>query len=324
MGHVPNAVGRVKRAEFDVAVRINSQGLREREIPYEKPAGVYRILVLGDSQTFGFGVEAEEAYARRLEGHLNPRVRGRAVQRVETLNAGVIGTGTAHQLYYLSQEGWKYRPDAVVVGFFFNDVIENTQCRLYGLRGDRLVQQARAAGRAALIHEVEGRKKDAEDVQVYTAPEAVRAPEPPFLIRHSHLVRFVRERLSNIVQSARRRKAEPQAPASQELGARLFEELARQCRERDVTLVVALIPAPHQCKDASLTGLQGKYGTLLRFLKPSAGSRIAVVDLLPELRQRGWANHFFPLDGHLNRTGHALGARLLAPCLEKLDPRLTR
>ena len=325
MGHVPNAVGHVKRAEFDVAVRINAHGLRDREIPYEKPPDVYRILVLGDSQTFGFGVEAEQTYAKLLEQRLKP-LPGSPYRRTETLNAGVIGTGTAHQLYFLQEQGWKYRPDAVVVGFFFNDVVENTQCRLFTLRGEHLEQAARAAGKTVLIHEGYRRARSHEDVQTFTAPAPVRAARPSFWARHFHLVRFVRERVSNLVQASRRPDTPNTPRPSTELGARLYEEMARQCRAHDAALLVALIPSPHQCRDAALTSLSTHYASLLRFLKPSPDGKppVAILDLLPQIRAAGASSLYFPIDGHLNRAGHRRVAGALAPELLRLDSRLGR
>ena len=53
--------------EFEAPVTINSKGLRNPEIPYEKPANTYRILALGDSWTFGFRMNEPDAYPRQLE-----------------------------------------------------------------------------------------------------------------------------------------------------------------------------------------------------------------------------------------------------------------
>src|SRR2546430_1564409 len=53
--------------EFEMKVKINSLGMRDREYSVEKPKGTYRILVLGDSYTFGSGVQADETYAKLLE-----------------------------------------------------------------------------------------------------------------------------------------------------------------------------------------------------------------------------------------------------------------
>jgi hypothetical protein len=54
-------------SEFEGPVKINSKGLRNPETPYEKPEGVYRIVALGDSWTFGFRMNEPDAYPRQLE-----------------------------------------------------------------------------------------------------------------------------------------------------------------------------------------------------------------------------------------------------------------
>jgi len=56
------------RTDLVMEVKINSMGLREREItPEFFSPEVYRILAIGDSGTFGFGVNMEERFSTRLE-----------------------------------------------------------------------------------------------------------------------------------------------------------------------------------------------------------------------------------------------------------------
>ena len=73
--------------EYDCEYGNNSLGFRDVEHAAEKPEGVFRILVLGDSFTYGAGVAFEETYPRRLEAMLNGR-RG-PHPKVEVINAGV-------------------------------------------------------------------------------------------------------------------------------------------------------------------------------------------------------------------------------------------
>jgi lysophospholipase L1-like esterase len=108
---------------------INSKGLRGPEQPYEKPTGTARILVLGDSFTWGYGVGDDEVFARVLEKQLphDP-------VRWEVLNAGVSGYGTDQEYLYLINEGFKYAPDIVVLAFLvFNDPRDNSATVQYGL-----------------------------------------------------------------------------------------------------------------------------------------------------------------------------------------------
>ncbi len=57
--------------EFDHYVSTNSLGIRGKEISLEKPQDTYRILLLGDSMTFGWGVNEGETFAKILETNLN-------------------------------------------------------------------------------------------------------------------------------------------------------------------------------------------------------------------------------------------------------------
>jgi lysophospholipase L1-like esterase len=100
-------------------IRTNSHGMREREVPIEKPDSVVRLAVLGDSYTFGFGVRAHLAYPRILEGLLNRRSRdGR---RFQVLNFGVGGYSTQDEAVVLGHRALAWKPDFVIVGYTLND-----------------------------------------------------------------------------------------------------------------------------------------------------------------------------------------------------------
>lgn len=108
---------------------INSKGLRDREYPYQKPAGTKRILVLGDSYTWGYGVANDEIYTEVLEQSLQKKH-----PHYEVLNGGVSGWGTDQQYLFLITEGLKYSPDLVIVAHFINDLEEILQTESYGLQ----------------------------------------------------------------------------------------------------------------------------------------------------------------------------------------------
>ncbi|HEY2941797.1 MAG TPA: GDSL-type esterase/lipase family protein [Vicinamibacteria bacterium] len=95
----------------------NSRGLRgAREYSLDKPAGSRRIVVLGDSFTFGEDVGDDEAWPRQL---------GALMPGVEVLNLGVHGYGHDQMLLYLKEEGLRYHPDVVIVGFLPDDMERN-------------------------------------------------------------------------------------------------------------------------------------------------------------------------------------------------------
>ncbi|MDO8680052.1 MAG: GDSL-type esterase/lipase family protein [Acidobacteriota bacterium] len=106
-----------------VPVRTNALGFRDdREYALEKQAGTFRILVLGDSVTFGHGTLQETTYPFLLEQRLKA---WRPDVRWEVWNLGVPGYNTGQELEYLREVGERYRPDLVIVGFYPNDFTNN-------------------------------------------------------------------------------------------------------------------------------------------------------------------------------------------------------
>ena len=95
----------------------NSRGFRGKtEYDPERTPGKRRIIVLGDSFTFGEEVSDDETYSHDLESEL---------PNTEVLNLGVQGYGHDQMLLYLKEEGIKYHPDVVIVGFAYLDVYRN-------------------------------------------------------------------------------------------------------------------------------------------------------------------------------------------------------
>jgi len=116
----PNARATYRTDEFVEEVRTNSLGLRDDE-PADPSTLASRILVLGDSMTFGHGVSAEEAYPNVLERLYAERGGG----RVEVINAGVKGYGTDQEIVLFFERLQRLRPDVVVVGLYVNDFYDN-------------------------------------------------------------------------------------------------------------------------------------------------------------------------------------------------------
>ena len=116
--------GKVQTGETTYSVTTNSAGMRGGELAPRERVG-WRILGLGDSFTFGIGIEDEQTYLRQLEQLLNG-ARGPQALPAEVLNGGVPGYGTIHELRYLEQIGLRYAPDLVLLGFYEgNDVSDN-------------------------------------------------------------------------------------------------------------------------------------------------------------------------------------------------------
>lgn len=99
-------------------VILNSQGQRDKEHSLKKEANTYRILCVGDSMVFGYGVAQDEPFPAQLQGILS----GDKEINYEVINAAVPGHNTYQERVYLERVGIKYNPDLVIVGICMNDI----------------------------------------------------------------------------------------------------------------------------------------------------------------------------------------------------------
>jgi lysophospholipase L1-like esterase len=115
--HEPGQEGIFETPQFRTVVRINENGLRDRHHSYERQNNMERILVLGDSFAWGYGVEESERFSQLLENSLD----------IEVINAGVSGYSTDQELLWYRSEGIKYETDLVILVVAGNDVGDNDQ-----------------------------------------------------------------------------------------------------------------------------------------------------------------------------------------------------
>lgn len=98
----------------------NRGGLREdHEIPFEKGSDELRVLFLGDSCTFGYGLDLKQGFVQKTEEQLTRALPG---SRIECINAGVPGFSLFQGWRVLEMEGLRYQPDIVVICFGWNDM----------------------------------------------------------------------------------------------------------------------------------------------------------------------------------------------------------
>jgi hypothetical protein len=102
-----------------IHIHINAAGQRDdRDLPTEKPVGVFRVVVLGDSFTFGGKVQLERTFSPSLERALGALDRSR---RYEVVNLSVPGYNTEQEMLGLKEAGLVYHPDLVIVNYVLND-----------------------------------------------------------------------------------------------------------------------------------------------------------------------------------------------------------
>jgi lysophospholipase L1-like esterase len=105
----------------NAAVRTNSMGNKDFEYSLEKPGGVYRIAIIGDSVAFGQGVILEDIFAKRLERKLNEIASEYQVDRLEILNFSVTGYNSWQEEIVLREKVLRTSPDVVMIAYCMND-----------------------------------------------------------------------------------------------------------------------------------------------------------------------------------------------------------
>jgi hypothetical protein len=119
------------RLNYQVAYTMNNDGLNDRyDYAQEKPEKTYRILTLGDSYTFGIGVNTDENYSELLEDHLNKQAVCPTVEKYEVLNLGVPGFDPEYEIAHLKNTGLKYSPDLITFLFIDNDFDQSNELML--------------------------------------------------------------------------------------------------------------------------------------------------------------------------------------------------
>ncbi len=109
----------------DKRVAINERGFRGPVVPYERTPGKHRVVFLGDSITFGYGVRDDEVVTERVRALL----AGGGID-VEVVNTAVPSYNTEQEVTSYELQGRRYRPDWIVVGVCWNDINDKSDVRV--------------------------------------------------------------------------------------------------------------------------------------------------------------------------------------------------
>jgi len=107
---MPNARQNAVCSDFEVAYETNDLGLRDAQL---RESTEFRILFLGDSETFGWGVPFGDRFTERIENNITG---------VQTINAGIPGYGIHQMKSWLEHHGLALRPDLVVLSIIYQDL----------------------------------------------------------------------------------------------------------------------------------------------------------------------------------------------------------
>lgn len=296
----PFSVSEGKTPEFAFSYRHNSIGFRDTEHSARKPAGVFRILVLGDSFTYGVGVSADATYVAELGRLLNETFRGRPL--VEVINTGVPRYWPEAERLLLEHYGLAYDPDLVLVEFVPNDVVD-THGGVRGLTVSHGYLVNRELGAFAGIG--------------------------VWLYRHSQVFRILFARyLASRLQAAGENSA-PSGSHIYEADGILeddwrqveheYDRMAALVREAGATMNLVFL-APH----APWPPTQHDYPQ--RRLDAWCRTRgVTCIDTAPALTAAAISRPlYYPLDGHPNSAGHKVIADVIYTALMRDVPQWRR
>src|SRR3989338_4161204 len=314
-GFIPGSRGVSRSSEFEVGYSINSLGFRDGEHPVGKVNGTFRILVLGDSYTEGYGVEAAQRFSGLLEAMLN----NGSGRRYEVVNMGVASYSPILEYLVLRDKGLALEPDLVILNYDWRDASNDYSYGLLSVRngsGSLVAVSPPAEGNISLF----ARIRD-------------------FMSRRSYVYQFFAQRFSPVTSQwvPGGVEGDPYIITRDNLAVegvrRLFNisapfilEMNELLGSRGIPLVIHVYPLGHQ-----LSAGAWKSGRLRFFLGDKAypllpfevveefGRQhgIRVVNSYGYFRDAGnYSGMFFDYDGHWTPAGHVVAATGLYAFLE--------
>lgn len=323
---------------YDNEIVYNSLGFRGPEIAYEKPADVYRIMLIGDSFIEAREVDyADTVYARLAD--LLADAHAVDGKRFEVFGIGATGWGTVQAYLYYHHEGYRFKPDLIVHFFVINDVADNHPQHFYRDRNiDFIVDQ----DHIQLV--VDG--KAPEEQRVSTGQRWLNAL--PAVLAQTNTAAFIRRVIAppreSIALAGNLSNTHPQNyifvrypeidgyPEGWRRTAHAYQIWTREAAANNAQfMVVAVDISVERITEISTyySDEQGNwvwdvdlpYTRLAEILAPLQVELILTRDDYAQYAratgQRPFDALFFPQDGHWNAQGHHITAQLLADTLRK-------
>jgi lysophospholipase L1-like esterase len=284
----------------DVEVRVNERGFRGPVTPYQKAPGTARIVYLGDSVTFGYRVARwEDTYPFVLEGILESTDS----LTIETVNLAVEGYSQWQEAIVLADEGDRYAPDLVVIGFVLNDVTEMFHLARFGgadegfqLRHSYTSRWDRLLSKSALVYQIQNVVREAKAKRKLGDDLRLGA------IRQQALE----------VETLMTNPDQANVKMAWDIALHDLQGIVDHCAARGVSVLVVVFPFTVQLSDPEgMSAPQRVIGSYTR------ARGIATIDLLPSLAEYSRATGTAPSElfvdhDHLSVEGHRVVATMLA------------
>lgn len=301
--------GVVRTREFEHRVTHSVQRLRgDRVFEERRPEGVRaRVLFLGDSFTYGAGSGEGEHFVDRL---------ARAWPDVEVANSGANGYGTREELAVLDYLGESFRPDLVVLCFFWNDLEDNL----------RPSSPAFAEGPGGGVVRTDGVERPTASALERLAPTALeRAPQPWFVLPEFVTDATKKARYRYLGMRARKIRTEAERQAAWVTTRTYLGLVARRAKQLGAKLAVVALPDHNQVNPTAVIRNVGpiNYEVQEPLREACEGLGVPVVDPLEAMREayaREGRDLYYYEDRHLTPEGNRVLAEAIAPALGTMLP----
>lgn len=268
-------------SEYQMEIKTNSEGFRDIERELNKPKDVFRILVVGDSFTFGWGVEAKQTYSSVLQKLLNEKIPAKKF-KYEVFNMGLHNIGTLEELEII-KNGLKYKPDLILLGL----LAEN---RWYPANGNDLCDNFRSSSKF----------KNRTSIDYLNSFHR-------FLSKNSALYFFVMDKKGQILRrrliALREGQNQPQIDAAWHITKSALIKINSIAKKAGAEFVIIRIPFLYDVyredKDR-VKSIMEEFGKK---------NKINICDLLTVLRKNKDSDLYYPIDGHWRPQAHSIAAQ---------------
>lgn len=320
--YAPNCYSRFTSFEWDTEVNINAEGFRDDEMASKEQFDL-RILMLGDSMTWGYGVEKEETFSEVLQQRL--RMKG---IYADVINAGATSYSPTLEYLLLKNKGLSYEPDVVILNLDMSDIQDdyNYEQRAEFDQEGNLARVSGIKGQTTLLYKIRNKMQ---------------------------LNRFIFDKL-NLIDSRFVKKEGAQKTKTMPLGDpktdryailrdmpvqdeaehwnRTFHYLSlinELCKENGITFILTLYPYGVQVSPEEWNLGRHMFGFApdavhsdapqQKVKKYAEENGIMYVEMLDSFQASDTFPLYFPYDGHINRDGHTLAAEVLYSSLVEED-----
>lgn len=281
---------------WSVGININSSGMRGlMDYSINKPVDMTRVMVLGDSFVFGFGVKDEETFSACLE---------QSDSNLEVLNLGVAGYGLDQILLLYREMGRKYKPDLVIIGIFPEQFWRSTRSftdsgyakPYFTLSGEHLI-----------LHNVPTPKPF--ELKHNQFSDLIETNEVKDFFEKSILYRLLRRNMIQIGEHFG--WVDPEWI----LGRQLLKALIHDIKAEGTQAVLVIIPPDRWVKSARV---DSQRRLLLRFAERE---QVPMLDLTPiffkTIQQSDITDYYIKDDWHWTAKGHQLATSILNDFISK-------